>query len=213
MKQALACLVVASALSYAPADAQENLPVLTDLNLHHLYGHYWEVGTYLQWIESGCRNSAVSFTQNPPPSIAKVTIECDRGDNHQAVRGAAVPVDPNVLARTTVTFKGPLGREIKEEFDIIMAGEPTVVSSPGAALQGYPWLVIGHPTRRLLWIISRQPSLPTETLVDILTRLENDFGYINVRKNLTCTEQKTGSQRNCTDALQELTAVDEAWPS
>lgn len=210
MKKALATLCVVASMQYASTAAafEDDLPVLDDLDMSKLFGSYYEIATYLQWIESGCSNSAVSFDEpSQSKSVAKVTIGCDRNGGHQSIKGNAVPLDPNVPARTLVTFKGPLGREIKQEFDIIMAGIPDLTSSE----KGYPWVVIGHPSRRNLWIISRTADLPTTTLTFILDKLENDFGYSNVHKNLTCTEHDDVPASLCNDALQTLTAWDENW--
>ena len=211
MKKAFATLcVVVAAMHYgsAASAAEDDLPVLDDLNATKLFGHYYEIATYLQWIESGCSNSAVSFVEpTAKNAVAKVTIECDRNGNHQSVKGNAIALNPNSVARTEVTFKGPLGREIKQEFDMIIAGVPDATSSE----PGYPWLVIGHPSRRQLWIISRTADLPTTTLTYILTKLESDFGYTNVRKNITCTAHDNVPASLCGDALQTLTAWDENW--
>ena len=36
----------------------------------------------------------------------------------------------------------------------------------------YEWVVIGHPSRDYLWIMSRNPTLPRETLGEIIQRVE-----------------------------------------
>ena len=169
------------------APAADPLPVVPDVQLRQLSGRYFEVATYLQWVEIGCRNSSLTFQQQG--RATGVRLECDRGSNHPSAEGHVTVPDASRPGHTIVEFAGPVG-PIKVTFDVIMLGP------------NYSWLVLGHPSRRALWILSRRPALPRTTLDDIIGTLEARLGYRGVRRALTCTPHEGQVMDICRSALR-----------
>ncbi|RYF09088.1 MAG: hypothetical protein EOO40_07550, partial [Deltaproteobacteria bacterium] len=167
-----------SLLPVANTTLVEPLPVVHDLDIESFYGKYLEIGTYAQWWEAGCSNTAMTFAkmENSTQLRARLTIECDRGFFHPKMRGQSMPIDDAVPARMMLTFKPPVGKTMREEFDVIMAADD------------YSWIVVGHPSRTLLWVLARRPEIPTYTLAGILEQLRQFYGYADVYTKFSCTK-------------------------
>ena len=170
-----------------------------DLDPQKLYGSYTEVATVAQDFSAGCANTTFSFAapvaedlaqQSSGQVVAKLVLACDRGWLHPRLRGVACAVDPAALGRLMVTLSVPFSAPIREEFDVILAAPD------------YAWLVIGHPSRRMLWILSRGTELSLTTLDALIDEIESRFGYTHLRQRLSCTAQPQRDPSWCSTVLQ-----------
>jgi apolipoprotein D and lipocalin family protein len=187
-------------VAQAFAAAAEPVPLaVIDLDPQKLYGSFEEVATVAQGFSAGCTNTTFSFAapglQEPAPTgceqvVAKLVVACDRGWLHPRLRGVACALDPGARGRLLVTLSVPFSAPIREVFDMILAAPD------------YAWLVIGHPSRRLLWILSRGPALSLTQLNDLIDELEGRFGYTQLRQRLSCTAQPNRDPSWCSSLLQ-----------
>jgi apolipoprotein D and lipocalin family protein len=93
----------------------------------------------------------------------QVYNECRQGSLEgpvKSVRGKAKVVDPATNAKLKVTFFWPF----YGDYWIIDLG------------QNYEYAVVGHPSRKYLWVLSRTPEMEESVYRKILERLEKQ-GY------------------------------------
>lgn len=166
------------------------MPVLSHFNVARVYGQYWEVAGYVQSFEEKCSNTGISFGPTNQRNTTAVNVTCDRGPFHAQMSGWAVPFQAAVPARLWVTLHTPPRGDYQQEFDVIMAA------------QNYSWVVVGHPSRQLLWVLGRSPYIPTATLVRIFNQLEAYYGYTNLRSYARCTVHDSVSVNYCVNALR-----------
>ncbi len=100
---------------------------------------------YPNWFERGCLGGAVAkYTRERDGSI-KVVNRCRRKDGSwKTITGRATVVPGSGNARLKVRFFGPF------------AGDYWIV---GWDEKNYSWSLVGHPSRRFLWILSRRPRI------------------------------------------------------
>jgi apolipoprotein D and lipocalin family protein len=187
-------------VAQAFAAAAEPVPLaVIDLDPQKLYGSFEEVATVAQGFSAGCTNTTFSFAapvaEDAAPTgsgqvVAKLVLACDRGWLHPRLKGVARAVDPAALGRLMVTLSVPFSAPIREEFDVIMAAPD------------YAWLVIGHPSRRMLWILSRGIEMSLMELEALIEEIEGRFGYTDLRQRLSCTAQPNRDPSWCSGLLQ-----------
>ena len=181
-----------------PAKATiKTLPVVSNFNVTSIYGHYYEIANYPQWYSNNCTDTAISFGPTNRAGTTSVQMTCDRGIFHPKVTGFAVPLSKSVPARMWVDLKPPIGGAIQQEFDVIMAA------------RDFSYFVIGHPSRKSLFILNRRPAMSYANLNYILSRLESFYGYANVRHNASCTQHGGYSNGGCQSALGARSMFDD----
>ena len=179
-----ACLLTHQAKALA-----RPLPVVSNFDVASIYGHYYEIASYPQWYSNNCTNTAIAFGPTNRAGTTSVLMSCDRGIFHPKVPGFAVPLSRAVPARMWVDLRPPVGGPFQQEFDVIMAA------------RDFSYFVIGHPTRRQLFILNRRPAMAYANINYIFSRLEAFYGYANVRRIATCTQHGGYANGNCQSAL------------
>jgi apolipoprotein D and lipocalin family protein len=79
----------------------------------------------------------------------------------KTITGRATVVPGSGNARLKVSFFGPF------------AGDYWII---GLDEKNYSWALVGHPSRRFLWILSRQPTMP-ESLYRQIVSIAVGKGY------------------------------------
>jgi apolipoprotein D and lipocalin family protein len=134
-----------TSLSLWACASRPQLATVPFVDLNRYAGKWHEIAKYPNWFERGCMGSAIAeYTPQRGGSI-KVVNSCPRKNGSaKTVVGRATVVPKSGNARLKVRFFGPL------------AGDYWII---GLDEKNYSWALVGHPSRRFLWILSRQPSI------------------------------------------------------
>ena len=146
----------------ACAGGPEQLVTVPFVDLSRYAGQWHEIARYPNWFERGCLGGAVAkYTRERDGSI-KVVNRCRRKDGSwKTITGRATVVPGSGNARLKVRFFGPF------------AGDYWIV---GLDEKNYSWSLVGHPSRRFLWILSRRPRI-TEGLYNEIVANAVRQGY------------------------------------
>lgn len=161
----LAPLVAAAVLAFAtPAGAQPRLLTVPAVDLQRYAGTWHEVARLPNRFQSHCvADTSAQYTPRDDGTVSVVNRCRTNGSGEpewDVAEGLARPVD-RTNARLQVSFLPAALRWLP-----IGWGDYWVIELD----PDYRWSVVGEPSRRYLWVLSRTPSLPAETLDGILGR-------------------------------------------
>lgn len=157
----------------SPASGKENhvpLTTVSSVDLHRYTGTWYEIASFPAWFQKGCTGSTATYSLLPDGRI-EVVNKCFKKslDGPQKTStGKAEVVDSVTNAKLEVCFFWPF----KGDYWIIDL-DPD-----------YRWAVVGVPSRKYLWILSRTPALEKTVYKGILHRIA-DKGYDLTRLNQT----------------------------
>ena len=155
----------------AVADEDEApLSTVSAVDLNRYVGKWYEIASYPAWFQKGCTGSTADYSRLPDGRI-RVVNRCFKKSLDGPLKeskGKAEVVDPQTNARLKVTFFWPF----KGDYWIIDLDDD------------YQWAVVGVPSRKYLWILSRTPRLDGSVYDGILRRVI-EKGYDPTRLNLT----------------------------
>jgi len=156
---ALAALfTLASGCAWMGGGASRPLRTVDHVDLQRYMGGWFVIANIPYFAEKDCYDSVEGYALLPDGRI----------DNRFACREKSfdAPMTPKLRTVATVhdrttnaEWRVPFFRVIRVKYMIIDL-DPD-----------YRWAVIGHPSRRYGWIISRTRSLPSDTYAGILQRL------------------------------------------
>jgi apolipoprotein D and lipocalin family protein len=134
------------------------LAVVSGVDLERYQGRWYEIASFPQRFQRGCVATRATYTLEDDGSV-RVLNECREGSlegEWRRIEGRAWLSDPaDSTAKLEVQFFWPFrGAYWVIELD-----------------PDYRWAVVGHPGRRYLWILSREPSLDEATYDQILERI------------------------------------------
>jgi len=149
------------------------------VDLNRYVGQWYEIARYQHRFQEGCVGSKATYTLRDDGKIS-VLNECYKNSltgELRSAQGKAWVVDKKTNAKLKVSFFWPFAGD----YWIIDLGEQ------------YEYAVVGHPTRKYLWILSRTPEMKEEVYQAILQRLEKqDYNT----KKLIRTRQEGGNQQS-----------------
>ncbi len=160
-------LSLANALRRPPPRAP-NLPLpatVPSVDLPRYMGRWYEVGRLPNREQDGAGRKLVDVT-------ATYTL---RKDGSVTVRNSAFDAAAKMRQRGIVgraRTKDPTGAKIDVRFFGLFGGDYWVIGLD----PDYRWAVVGTPSRRRLWILSRAPVLPPEDWARVLGIVGN-AGY------------------------------------
>jgi apolipoprotein D and lipocalin family protein len=161
-------LILSSAL--AACEQHEPLDV-APVQLSRLQGRWYEIAKLARPSQAGCSGTTADYRVESGNELLIVN-QCHEGGLNGPVKRAAaraVASDPSVPAKLSLDFGMAYG-----DFWILEVDEQ------------YSYTVVGHPSREYLWILSRTPALPRETLDGVLARAQSRGFPIGI---LSYTEQ------------------------
>ena len=157
----LLLLVVAiSILAACRLPEAEKLPplrVVDHVDLKRYAGEWFEIARYPHRFQEGCVGSKATYRLDDDGIV--VVNECYEQKLTGAVRsvtGSARVVDRQTNAKLKVTFFWPF------------AGDYWIIDLD----DNYQYAVVGHPTRKYLWILSREQEMDATVYQGILLRLQ-----------------------------------------
>lgn len=151
MFRSIAMLMLAACTSVSAADLP---PVRTmpSLDIARYLGKWYEIAAFPMFFQRQCVGDTTAEYALRSDGDIGVTNRCRTQDGFDEVTGRAWIHDPAHPARLKVSFFWPF------RSDYWVIGLDT----------NYRWAVVGNPTRKNLWILSRTPILPKALLDDAL---------------------------------------------
>ena len=141
------------------------------VDLSRYVGKWYEMASFPQSFQRGCVASTADYSLNSDGTI-KVVNQCriDTLDGRlKTAVGTAKVVDTATNSKLKVTFFWPF------------SGDYWIVDLD----PNYEWAVVGDPTRKYLWILSRTAQMDAAVYDGILSRLVDVHGYDLSRLNRT----------------------------
>jgi apolipoprotein D and lipocalin family protein len=137
--------------------SQSPLTTVESVDLQRYLGKWYEIASYPAWFQKGCTASTAEYSLLPDGKI-QVVNRCRKGNLGGPLKeskGKAEVADTATNAKLKVWFFWPF----KGNYWIIDL-------SPD-----YQWVVVGEPSRKYLWILSRTPTMDEAVYQEILGRL------------------------------------------
>jgi apolipoprotein D and lipocalin family protein len=152
-------LLAAAALAGIAGCAASGPPleVVNYVDLDRYAGTWYEIARYPASFQEGCVGVTAEYTMRDDGRIDVVNrcFEESFDGPQRSVEGVARVVDEQTNARLKVTFFWPF----EGDYYIIDLDED------------YQWAVVGEPSRKYLWILSRTPTLDEAVYQSIISRL------------------------------------------
>ena len=166
----IAVALLVTTISIGAADDKQPLRTVPQVDLNRYLGNWYEIASYPAWFQKGCTGSTAEYRLMDDGRI-RVVNRCFKSSLDgplKASKGKAEVVDTTTNAKLKVWFFWPF----KGDYWIIDLDAD------------YQWAVVGVPSRKYLWVLSRTPQMDERVYQGILTRLV-DQGYDPNRLNLT----------------------------
>jgi apolipoprotein D and lipocalin family protein len=154
----------------APLAGGPPLEAVASVDVERYMGKWYEIARYPTSFQDGCYAVTAEYAlrDNGTVSVLNTCREADGRTIKSRIEGFAAVADKTTNAKLTVYFFYPFGAP----YWIIDLDED------------YQYAVVGEPTRRFLWILSRTPVLDPAIYEGILQRLP-EKGYDPARLELT----------------------------
>jgi apolipoprotein D and lipocalin family protein len=157
MLLALLLFLSASCSAFNKTD-MEPLIVVDYVDLNRYAGVWYEIARLPHRFQKGCVSSMATYTPLADDKLSVVN-QCREGSTTgkvRSVKGVARVVDTQTNAKLKVSFFWPF----YGKYWIIDLGSD------------YEYAVVGHPSRKYLWILSRTPEMDEGIYQMLLQRLE-----------------------------------------
>lgn len=159
---ASAAVAVTGIAAYA-LTRRKNYPPLSVhpyVNLERYVGEWYEIARLPTWFERKCYGGTkATYTRRTDGKI-NVLNTCREGSLNgkiRAVRGKATVADKTTQAKLNVQFFWPF----QGNYWIIEVGD------------NYQYALVGEPSRKYLWILSRTPQLDLFTVERLISRAQS----------------------------------------
>lgn len=129
----------------------EALEVVPHVDLQRYLGKWYEIARLPASFEKDCSQATATYTLNKDGAVS-VLNECTRNGKVKLAKGKAKVVDKATGAKLKVTFFWPF----YGDYWIIKLGA------------NYEYAVVGTPSRRYLWILSRTAQMKDEVYTELL---------------------------------------------
>lgn len=137
------------------------LTTVPSVDLKRYSGKWHEVARYPNWFQRSCTGGVTAEYTPLPDGAIRVVNSCRKADgSRQTVRGRATVVPDSGNAKLKVSFFWPI------------TGDYWIIGLD----PDYRWALVGHPSRKYLWILSREPGMEPK-LYDRIVNLAVAQGY------------------------------------
>ena len=133
------------------------LKAVPELDLQRYMGTWYEIARYPNRFQDSCDSDVVAKYSMLSDGKVQVINSCSEGAGRKIKesRGKAWVPDSAANAKLKVSFFWPF------------SGDYWVIDIGSS----YEYAVVGTPSRRYLWILSREPGIDVKTYIEILQRL------------------------------------------
>jgi apolipoprotein D and lipocalin family protein len=154
-------LLIALAVGFvsltAAASDRRPLEVVRSVDLDRYLGTWYEIASYPAWFQRDCTAVTAEYGLREDGLISVVN-SCRKGSLEGKLKqskGRAKVVDETTNAKLKVSFFGPFW------------GDYWIIDLD----PDYRWVVVGVPSRKYLWILSRTPTIDEVLYQEIVGRL------------------------------------------
>lgn len=132
------------------------LPTASDVDVARYIGKWYTITSLPQFFTRNCEGQTAEYGIINDKTISVQNVCFKENGKTTDINGKAVVVDAPNNARLVVTFDSFWTRlfRVKGEYVIIKLSE------------GYDTVMVGSTDRKSLWIMSRTPSIDSETLAE-----------------------------------------------
>ncbi len=144
--------------------AASEVRVKERLDLQRYLGKWHEIATIPQFFQRKCVRDTVAEYSLLESGELRVENTCTREDGgRDKIEGRARRPDAAAEAKLEVSFVKLFG-----EYRFWAGGDYWVIELD----PNYQWVVVGHPSRRYGWVLSRKQVLPVEVIAEIIGRVK-----------------------------------------
>jgi len=164
-KLMVVCLAAMATAAVVSAEEQP-LEVVESVDLDRYLGTWYEIASYPAWFQKGCTAVTAQYSLRDD-GLIRVVNSCNKGSLDGKLKqstGRAKVVDGSSNAKLKVSFFGPFW------------GDYWIIDLDPE----YRWAVVGVPSRKYLWILSRTRSMDEALYQEISGRLQAK-GYDKAR--------------------------------
>ena len=154
--------------------ADKPLQTVGAVDLERYLGRWYEIARYPAWFQRNCTAVTADYSLRED-GLVKVVNRCRKGSldgKLKQAKGRAKVVDKETNAKLKVSFFGPFW------------GDYWIIDLD----PDYQWAVVGVPSRKYLWILSRTPQMDAALYDEIVGRLRSQ-GYDPKRLDRTTQPQ------------------------
>lgn len=150
------------ALLWLPLLGRAEAPVVAvpQVDLGRYVGKWFEIASFPMYFQRNCVGDTTAEYALAPDGSVTVTNRCRTDSGLDEAKGRATVVEGSNNARLKVSFFWPF----RSDYWVIGLDAD------------YRWAVVGNPNRRFLWVLSRTPQLPQESL-DAALKAVSDQGF------------------------------------
>jgi len=134
------------------------LEVVGSVDLERYLGTWYEIASYPAWFQRGCTAVTAEYSRRDD-GLIRVVNSCNQGSLEGKLKqstGRAKVVEGSNNAKLKVSFFGPFW------------GDYWIIDLDPE----YRWAVVGVPSRKYLWVLSRTPVMDNALYQEIVSRLQ-----------------------------------------
>ena len=147
----------------------QTLQTVPNLDLKKYCGKWYEIASFPQSFQKGCHCTTAEYTLTDKDYVI-VENRCNKDSitwKESYIKGKAFVEKNSGNSKLKVQFFWPFGAKY---WIIDVASD-------------YSYAVVGHPNRKYLWILSREPKMNEEIYTQIISRLkEKGFDINKIQK-------------------------------
>lgn len=137
-------------LALAGCAARPPLATVDSVDLARYAGTWHEIAKYPNWFQRSCAADTTAEYTLQPDGAVRVTNRCRMASGKmREAGGTATAVPGSSNAKLRVRFAGSP-----------FAGDYWII---GLDEKNYSWSLVGHPSRKFLWILARSPQMDPAT--------------------------------------------------
>lgn len=149
-------------LAFAGCASKDTQTTVAQVDLKRYAGTWHEIARYPNWFQRHCAKDVTAEYIPQKDGSIQVINRCLKADGtKEEAKGRATVVPNSGNAKLRVSFFGPF------------TGDYWII---GLDEENYSWAVVGHPSHKYLWVLSRETKLPAKTYEHIL-RVIRAAGY------------------------------------
>jgi apolipoprotein D and lipocalin family protein len=150
-------LLIVVGCAYMGKEPSSPLETVSHVDLNRYMGVWYEIARYPNSFQKGCVGSKATYTllDNGKVSVLNECYDGSWSGKLRSAKGKAWVIDKATNAKLKVSFFW------------FFAGDYWIID----IADDYSYVVVGHPQRKYLWILSRNKTMEEDTYEGILRRL------------------------------------------
>ena len=155
-------LCCASGLSSCSSTSKQNVTPVKNFEVERYLGDWYEIGRFDFMWEKNIKNVGTNYSLNENGSIKVINFgyDNDSGEYKQSIGKAKFATKQKDIANLKVSFFGPFYSPYK-----VIALDPE-----------YKYSLVAGGNKKLLWILSRTPTIPEDVKQDYI-QIAQKAGY------------------------------------